>query len=1015
MTHATVGAASSRAHGGPTAPRIGVLSPSTGGFFFGEVLAGIVRAAAEQGATVTMLQTLDAGRTGDEFAPPPENLPPVAWDRLDGVITVAWATDADTIRRLLDRGTPVVLVSNDLDVDAATVVIDNRTGVLEGLRHLVEHGHERIAFVGNLAQTDMHERYEAYLEGLHLAGLDPAGELVPTEDHAETGGVAAAAAVAAAHRAGVTALVVATDRVALGLVRGLAEQDVRVPQDLALVAFDDVEPGWTSDPPLTTVNQRFADQGVAAVDLLLAELDGRPVEHRRHVMPAAFVRRGSCGCDPTAGPGDGVGSRDARALVRAVLRAAGTHPDDDVVAVAGALAATEAAHLDHVVDDAVAELGYDLVSPEVHAQLASGVTTAIAGLGRTLHAAGLPGADLLDRVLARTTSAVARLQAVHNLDRVTRLAEALGDQYELGMGMLGTVEDDPRSLAWLHAVGVRAGCLGVWDGPPGSPRLRLVGLYDPTGAVGPLPETVPVAEFPPAPLLDLADPLADEVAYVVPVRGASGDHGFLCVVGAVDTEFGTGRATYNHWASLLGVALRERALLEEVRRSATYDAVTGLPNRRLFRERLGHALDLAARRPDAGFAVVFCDLDGFKLVNDSLGHLRGDELLAEVGHRLRAELRAVDTAARFGGDEFAVLLCDPVPDEVLTIAARLQRRIAEPIDLDGTEVRVTASIGITTSDAGYTSAEDVLRDADTAMYHAKATERGTASVFDPAMHVRATDRLRARSEVRTALDAQQFVVHYQPVVALDGGRVRHLEALVRWDHPTRGLLPPGAFLDDMADDGSVVELGQWLVDTVCAQLARWRRITPDVTVAVNLSHREFWAPDLPAFLTATLDRHGVPASSLVLEITESVIMADTQAARERMDALHALGLALHIDDFGTGHSSLGALRTFPVDALKIDGSFVRDLATDRQTSELVRIILAMGATLEMEVVAECVETPDQARHLAELGCRDVQGWLYSRALPAHEAGLLVGRPLVPAAPEGPPATLGPPGPPRRGT
>ena len=437
-----------------------------------------------------------------------------------------------------------------------------------------------------------------------------------------------------------------------------------------------------------------------------------------------------------------------------------------------------------------------------------------------------------------------------------------------------------------------------------------------------------------------------------------------------------------------------RELEEQLRQGALYDDVTGLPNRRLFLDRLEAAILQTSRRPDTGYAVIFLDLDGFKLVNDSLGHLLGDELLRTVAERLLTDLRSVDTAARFGGDEFALLLSDPVPEEVLVIARRIQDRIAAPVMLDGTEVSVTASVGIATSATGYTDAEEVLRDSDIAMYHAKESERGSASMFDRVMHTRAAGRLRARAELRTALAEQQFVVHYQPIVALDGAPLVHYEALVRWQHPERGLLGPHEFLPAMEDNSTIVTLGQWVMAEVCRQIAAWRdehgRLA---TVSVNLSHREFWTRTLRSTVTECLERHDLPTSALVLEITESVIMSDPDTARRTMASLRETGVHLHVDDFGTGHSSLTALRTFPVDALKIDGSFIRELDVVHQTTELVRIIIDMGAALGLDVVAECVETPEQAGRLRGMGCANAQGWLYARALPADEAGQLLGRRL----------------------
>ncbi|HUG84584.1 MAG TPA: EAL domain-containing protein, partial [Euzebya sp.] len=434
-----------------------------------------------------------------------------------------------------------------------------------------------------------------------------------------------------------------------------------------------------------------------------------------------------------------------------------------------------------------------------------------------------------------------------------------------------------------------------------------------------------------------------------------------------------------------------KELEHQLRQGALYDDITGLPNRRLFLERLTSAVEMQRRRPDARFAVIFLDLDSFKLINDSLGHLLGDELLRVIAERLRSDLRTADTAARFGGDEFAVLLSEPMSEEVLGIAQRIQDRLSEPIYLGGHEITVTASIGIATSETRYHDPEDVLRDADIAMYHAKAAEPGSASVFDPDMHARASGRLRQRGEIRAALAERQFVVHYQPIVALDGSPLAHFEALIRWEHPERGLLMPGDFLPAMQDDATIVALGQWVIDEVCRQVAEWHLSHHGpIAVSVNLSHREFWSEALLLHLDRALARHQVSPHSLVLEITESVIMDDLDDALQVMASLRGRGVRLHVDDFGTGQSSLHALRTFPVDALKIDGSFIRELGVVAQTTELVRIILEMGRVLGLEVVAECVETVQQADQLRGMGCQDAQGWLYAKALPGDDAGRLLG-------------------------
>lgn len=1090
--------------------RVGVLAPVTGGFYFGDVLAGVVERVAVAGGTVTLVQTLDAGLRSEDsaFAPGRRGILPAGIDHLDGVIAVAWAADEDVLRALRMADVPVVIVAASTDVDAATVLVDNDGPVRAVVDHLVDHGHDRIAFVGNTAVTDMRERWEAYRAAMAAHGLRP--KHIDTVDHSEDGGTAAVPAVLQAWRAGVTALVCSTDRIALALLDGLRSQGLQVPTDLAVVGFDDLEGTWSSTPPLATVRQDFAGHGRVAASLLLAELRGEPVEHRRHVVPAPFVPRGSCGCPEGVDAGSDAGERDAQQLVDLIT----TRLGDDPPALAQ-MSPAALAELDTAVAAAVAPLRVHQQPPERRRAFTRACVRGLYSRARALDAASRRGADVLEHCLLHVLDSLAQAQALANLDRVGRLSTSLSHQYDVGLGLLADLDADPRDLRWLSRVHVRAGCLGLWDGAPEDGVLRLHGVFDPEGLLDVhRGARTDAASFPPSDLAATADPSRGEVCYVIPVRGPFGDHGLLCVVGGITTEWGGATATYHHWAALLGAALRERDLVAELRRSeeryagaasaandglwewdartgqlyvsdrchrllattvvddldalvgavhpedragvresiaaafarggvaaevecrvpqddgtdrwllsralgicgaggvpqrvvgslsdihhrkaleerlreaALFDPLTGLPNRRLFLDRLAVAIEAQHRDPGTGFAVLFLDLDGFKLVNDSLGHLLGDDLLRTIATRLRAELRGTDTAARFGGDEFAVLLTGPVPEDLLVVAERLQRSIAAPVVLGDQEVSVTASIGIAAGT--YTSAEDVLRDADIAMYQAKESDRGTACLFDPRMHARARERLRARSALAAALEGHQFVTHFQPLLDLDGAPVSRFEALVRWQHPEKGLLGPAAFLDDLADGPGIVTLGRQVRDQVCAVIARWRRTYGGpLAVAVNLAHREFWDPDLLPTLRETLGRHGVPPECLVLEITESVVMTDREAAREVMTALRAAGFRLHLDDFGTGHSSLHALRTFPLDALKIDGAFVREIDVP-ETAALVGAIVTIARALGLEVVAECVETPDQAERLRALGCTTAQGWLYASALPPTEADAFLG-------------------------
>ncbi|WP_199425086.1 EAL domain-containing protein [Actinotalea solisilvae] len=437
-----------------------------------------------------------------------------------------------------------------------------------------------------------------------------------------------------------------------------------------------------------------------------------------------------------------------------------------------------------------------------------------------------------------------------------------------------------------------------------------------------------------------------------------------------------------------------RALEDQLRRQALYDPLTGLPNRALFLDRLDHAIARTARHPEERFAVLFLDLDRFKVVNDSLGHAAGDALLRQVAERLRSGLRATDTAARLAGDEFTVLLEDvPDLDVVRTLTTSLQERLARPYDLEGTTLVVSASVGVTTSTFGYQDAEDVLRDADIAMYRAKSRARGSSEVFERAMHEVAVSRLKTESELRRALAEGELALRYQPIVDLRTGETTGLEALVRWNHPDGHEVPPCDFLPVAEETGLVVAVGRWVVAQACAQLAAWAAagLPALVPVSLNVSHREFWDPGLVEHVVGCLERHGLSPDCLRVEITEGVLMADVDEARVKLQALHEAGISLHVDDFGTGYSSLEALHRFPIDALKIDRSFVARLDSDHRSRELVATILLMARGLDIDVVAEGVETATQQQALVDLGCRFGQGYLFARPALADDVPDLLRR------------------------
>ena len=455
---------------------------------------------------------------------------------------------------------------------------------------------------------------------------------------------------------------------------------------------------------------------------------------------------------------------------------------------------------------------------------------------------------------------------------------------------------------------------------------------------------------------------------------------------------------------LLGAFMSERRLLGARQvHQALHDPLTDLGNRSLFTARVAHTLARRSR-PDATLAVLFVDLDNFKAINDSRGHAVGDEVLVAVGRRLAACVRPADTVARLGGDEFAVLL-DALsgPPEAGEVAARLLDALRAPIATRGTDLAVGGSVGIAFGGAEADDTDTLLRNADVALYRAKDRGRGSYQVFDASMHAAVIARLELETDLRRAIDREEFVLHYQPLVALDTGRIVGVEALVRWAHPARGLLAPGAFIPLAEETGLIVPLGRWALRAACRAVAGWPTPAghPPPTVAVNLSVAQVQREDVLADVADALRETGLVPDRLTLEITESVLAGDPDAARDTLRALHGRGVRLALDDFGTGYSSLGYLRRFPLDALKMDRSFVADLGRDATGTELARVVVALGRTLGLTTVAEGIETAEQYAWVRALGCALGQGYYMARPLPPDEA-----RALVAAG-----APLGRPGPP----
>ena len=592
---------------------------------------------------------------------------------------------------------------------------------------------------------------------------------------------------------------------------------------------------------------------------------------------------------------------------------------------------------------------------------------------------------LLERLARIQRSINSRQPLQEVLDAiVVGATELLGEDIS-GLRLLDP--DDPTHMVVASVVGVpdhlpaARARLQVGHGVGGAAiaQDRLVVVTDYQAYVDPLPGFV-------------ADGI--RAAMAAPVRQGDSAVGSLTVAtrrpGRVYSA--SEQEVLTAFAEHVGLALNDAQAVQALHRAVAeathqslHDSLTGLPNRALLLGRLAAAAERSERSDGQPYALLFIDLDDFKVVNDSLGHLVGDQLLSAVAGRVAGCLRPVDTVARLGGDEFAVLLEDSTTPAAEAAAERLLEALGAPFDLPAAaSLRVSASVGVVVTAGRQGSAEELLRDADVAMYRAKGDGKHRYVVFEQAMrdHLQARDQLE--SELHQAVAGQQFVVHYQPVVDAASGQVVSTEALVRWEHPGRGLVLPAEFVPLAESTGLIVPIGSGVLHEACRQTALWRR-QPDLrelTVSVNLSPRQLHEPAIVEDVRAALASSGLPPAALVLEVTEDLLLDRADAAAARLDELKALGVRLAVDDFGTGCSSLSSLSRLPVDVLKVDRSFVSGTADGGALGALAYAVIALAGSMSLEVVAEGVETPEQSRALIASGCTTLQGHLLSRPVPA---------------------------------
>jgi diguanylate cyclase (GGDEF)-like protein/PAS domain S-box-containing protein len=607
-----------------------------------------------------------------------------------------------------------------------------------------------------------------------------------------------------------------------------------------------------------------------------------------------------------------------------------------------------------------------------------------------------------------------RKHAEHEIERrsVQQAAVArLGERALKGAEVQPLMED---AVAFIAATGeIEHACVWEFDDEDGKLTLRAsagleeheededripVGRDSPAGLAFASGQPVTVPDWSGEARFAIPSYLREQEVRSTIAAPIEGENEVLGVIEAHSAQPGAFSTHDMHFAqsaaNVIALAIERRVAGEAIRHGSLHDHVTGLPNRPLFVHRVEHALGLAQGR-DRPVGVFFLDLDHFKRINDSLGHEEGDEVLKAVVPRIRKQLRSADTLARFGGDEFGILVEEIVDEaEATRIAERICAAFAEPFTIDSIEQHLTVSVGISLSTPQTADGESLVRDAHAAMYRAKDRGRNRAELFDQEMRSNAVHRLQLERELRRALDREELSLHFQPIVTLASGEIPALEALLRWEHPERGVIDPSEFIPVAEESGLIHPIGRWVIERACQQSIAWHQLRPDarpIDMTINLSARQFAHRDLPQVIAAILSRTGVDAVHLKFEITESVLVEESGSAEEMLQELNGLGVELILDDFGTGYSSLSYLNRFPFDAIKIDRSFIEGLGIEQERSAIVEAIIGMAQALDLRTIAEGVENEVQLAELRRLGCGFAQGFLFSGPLPVRDMSALLER------------------------
>jgi diguanylate cyclase (GGDEF)-like protein/PAS domain S-box-containing protein len=1117
---------------------IGLLIPYLGGIFCGNIIMSAYEAAQRRGARLLVIQ--ESPRRVAQSR--------LAWEHVDGWIVTL---ETDGVELLTEAGAVVVTISDTVP-GVPAVLPDNYAGISAAMSHLIGHGHRRIAFIGRLGNADVAQRLEGYQQALAAHGLPFDERLVITADNELEQGARHAAQTLLASGVDFTAIVASTDLNALGVFEALREAGRRIPEDCAVVGFDDIPMAQTTSPPLTTVRQHFPQLAHLAVERLLAQLADPSLPPDILYTKTLLITRRSCGCSVAQEPGplgrqstpDAAIWRETlsqQLLKRLVSLQLGETPAARYQlwsALGTLLDAVEQAFTEQALPDTVTleAAWYDIIVLGSDVLMLNDVCSTIERLSaQRLGATPIddPAAVRIAETLRVLRNALLMARVTHEHSQIDYLDRMLYTNNEVSIAMFDTWSTSAPTLDWLQHTPAVWGCLGLWSDPATQTELSLASSYIsqelPPESLG---EPVAPAAFPPIKLLARdATPKADLIT-LVPLRTARRAWGVLAINAVINTSVTWYSDPVAMWARTLSAALERAALLkhraqqegllenyqreqvltatlraseeryalaaaatndglwdwdlpsgsvyysprwkallgydeplvgtsiddwfgrvhpddlpflqdviaqhhasrsshfetelrmlhfeghfrwmlcrgttvydlagaplrlagsisdisqrrrfeEQLRHSALHDALTGLPNRSFLLDRLERAIQRARRSPRHLFALLFLDLDRFKTINDSLGHQVGDLLLINIGQRLQALVSPGDTVARLGGDEFVILL-ESIAGEADATATvgRIEQALRAPFTLGGHELFASASIGILVGSGHYERPEDLLRDADMAMYRAKALGGGRHEAFSEPLHIEARARLQLETDLHRALERREFALFYQPIVSLESRQVIGAEALLRWQHPLRGLVAPQEFIPLAEETGLIEPLGRWVLREACTQAREWhRRGHTQLSISVNVSVRELQSPGFAEAVKATLEESGLAAGQLIIEMTESAYMEHVTLTSAVVERLRELGVQIAFDDFGTGYSSLSYLRHFRVNRIKIDRSFIHDLTGDTDDMAITGAMIAMAHQLNIAVVAEGVETEEQLELLRGYGCDTAQGYLISRPVP----------------------------------